>query len=193
MATMSIDLNISDLMEVRVVRWWISRVAHRLARAECFESGVVWSQEDFEQDLRTDLCRRARWFDPSQAAWQTFAKRVVVRRAATLVKARCDSFHGHTESEALWGTVEDNDGRTVMTNQLVPADCHTRRLQTYPRGEHELAQLKQDVSAVVAGLPDRLRKACLANMAATPPAITTWERHLLRQRFRAAGIDGYLL
>ena len=43
--------------------------------------------EDYEQDLITDLIARERRFDPTRAAYPTFADRIIRHRVSTLIQA----------------------------------------------------------------------------------------------------------
>ncbi len=63
-------------------------IQHRVKRLIGRFGFTASDREDLAQDLATDLLRRRKDFDPTQAGYRTFVVRVVDHRIATLIAER---------------------------------------------------------------------------------------------------------
>ena len=94
----------------------------RIRAARLARSGAVpgLDAEDIEQELRLDLIRRARNFDPAKSSFDTFADRIVANRVATLASSTM-AMHAERAMLCIDAPVSDDDGGLTLSDVLPEA------------------------------------------------------------------------
>jgi RNA polymerase sigma-70 factor (ECF subfamily) len=109
-------------------------------------------RDDIEQELRIDLLRRFKHYDPSKASIITFSDRLITHRLADLIaerQAECRDWRQEVHlSDPLPGTVGDEP---VTLEDILAADF----------SGHAAADLRMDTRRILAGLPPVCRALCL--------------------------------
>jgi len=137
----------------RFEEWFIARKARQLAGKAGFTPSDV---EDIEQDIRLDVLRRLRRFDPAKSNRHTFIAMVVRRCVASILeRRRAEKRNGGRRPQSLNAPIRDAEGREVELYQTLDASAGRPG-----RSEEELRDLRLDVQAVVASLPEHLRPWC---------------------------------
>lgn len=137
----------------RFEEWFISRKARQLAGRAGFTTSDV---EDIEQDIRLDVLQRLPRFDPAKSNRHTFIAMVVRRCVASILeRQRAEKRNGGRRPQSLNAPIRDAEGREVELHQVLSGDARRPR-----RSEAELRDLRADVRAAVASLPEQLRPWC---------------------------------
>lgn len=171
----------------------------RIRSARLARSGAVpgLDAEDIEQELRLDLIRRARNFDPAKSSFDTFADRIVANRVATLASATA-AMRAERAVLCIDAPVGDDDGGLTLADVLPEAAALD------PVDEFSLTHgpgLRGDVGRLLAALCPATRQVAMAvsqlsiSEAACALGVhrsTIYER-LSRIRVIATemGLDGY--
>jgi RNA polymerase sigma factor (sigma-70 family) len=157
-------------------------------------------EEDLRQELTLRLLQRARRYDPTRAALNTFAERVVCSLVATLLREQRrqkSSIQRSTVSIEFQCDCSD-EGATPLRELLHDADQQRRTGAAVadPLGAAERAEA---IHSVVADLPPELRAICQRLMRATATETARElgiSRHqvqkaiaTLRDRFTATGLN----
>jgi hypothetical protein len=100
--------------------------------------------EDYEQDLITDLLVREPRFDPTRAAYPTFADRIIRNRVSTLVQAGL----------RMRRAGDQDSGATATESSLEP-----QAVSDWCRTDDGWS-LRLDLERFVRALPIRLRRCC---------------------------------
>ena len=135
----------------------ISIRATRLVR-----SGVVPGLEidDVEQELRLDLIRRARKYDPTKASFDTFADRIVANRIATLANAT-KAMQAERTMQSLDTPVGDEEG----DDSLTLADVLPETAALHPGDDFAQTHgpgLRGDIAKLLAALCPATRRVAIA-------------------------------
>ena len=137
----------------RFEEWFIAHKARQLAGKAGFTQDDV---EDIQQDMRLDVLQRLPRFDPARSNRHTFIAMVVRRCVASILeRQRAEKRNGGRRPQSLNAPIRDAEGREVELYQTL--DASTGRPG---RGEEELRDLRADVQAAVASLPEHLRPWC---------------------------------
>lgn len=179
----------------RFEEWFIARKARQLAG----KAGVTPSDvEDIEQDIRLDVLQRLPRFDPAKSNRHTFIAMVVRRCVASILEGRrAEKRNGGRRPQSLNAPIRDAEGREVELHQTLGGDARRPG-----RSEAALRDLRADVRAAVASLPEHLRPWC---EVFTDQGIREASRELhvprcrlqrikaeIRNHFEAAGLADYL-
>ena len=155
-------------------------------------------REDIEQELILDLLRRLPKYDPKRAQRNTF-----IARVATLIEAQKAGIRDYRRCRcSLNDRFEDKDGRSVERAETFDQEDYLLRTGAQSRPSDELSALSIDVTAVLEGLPPKLRNLCrrLKDETVTEisrgtcvPRGTIYESiKKLREIFEDAGLKDYL-
>ena len=137
----------------RFEEWFIARKARQLAGKAGFTPSDV---EDIEQDIRLDVLQRLPRFDPAKSNRHTFIAMVVRRCVASILeRRRAEKRNGGRRPQSLNAPIRDAEGREVELHQTLGGDARRPG-----RSEEELRDLRADVQAAVAALPEHLRPWC---------------------------------
>jgi RNA polymerase sigma-70 factor (ECF subfamily) len=180
-----------------------SRLIRKKARQLVGRAGFTRSdQDDLEQELALKLLKHRAAFDPAQSHWYAFVTTVVERHAATLLRNKQVEKRDHTRATSLHIIVEDPvNGPSALADTIGQRELDARRGRS-SRSDLELAELVQDVAAVLASLPPEWREACerlkrgsvarAARDLGLPRTTLSSLLRRLRERFEAAGLGDYL-
>ncbi|GHE00979.1 hypothetical protein U879_13435 [Defluviimonas sp. 20V17] len=171
----------------------------RIRAARLARSGAVpgLDAEDIEQELRLDLIRRARNFDPAKSSFDTFADRIVANRVATLASATA-AMRAERAMLCIDAPVgDDNEGLTL-------SDVLPEAAALDPVDAFSLAHgpgLRGDVGRLLAALCPATRQVAMAvsqlsiSEAARALGVhrsTIYERlSRIREIATEMGLDGY--
>jgi hypothetical protein len=100
--------------------------------------------EDYEQDLITDLFVRERRFDPTRAAYPTFADRIIRNRVSTLIQAGLRMRRAGDQECSATATEPSLEEQAVSDWSRTEDGC----------------SLRLDLERFVEALPMRLRRCC---------------------------------
>lgn len=168
--------------------------AARLAR-----SGAVpgLDADDIEQELRLDLIRRARRFDPAKSSFDTFADRIITNRIATLASST-KAMRAERAMQSIHAPAGEEDGGLALSDILPEAAALD------PVDEFSLKHgpgLKGDVGKLLAALCPTTRQVAIAvshlSVSETARALglhrsTVYERlGVIRKTAMELGLDGY--
>jgi RNA polymerase sigma-70 factor (ECF subfamily) len=160
-------------------------------------------REDIEQELRADLVKRLRQFDPARAKRKTFIARVIEHKVATIIeycRAGMRDFRREERSLDTWVDVGE-DGWNRFGNTLAEEDvCDVCGRPNLSREER--SDLASDVENVIADLPAELRELCrflksgslsdAARRAGIPRSTLYDVVRRIRERFEQADLQDYL-
>ena len=133
--------------------WFIARKSRQLVGKAGFTPSDV---EDIEQDIRLDVINRLRRFDQAKSSRHTFIAMVVRRCVASILeRRRAEKRNGGRRPQSLNSPIRDAEGREVELYQTLDASAGRPG-----RSEEELRDLRADVRAAVASLPEHLRPWC---------------------------------
>lgn len=137
----------------RFEEWFIARKARQLAgRARFTQSDV----EDIEQNNRMDVLQRLPRFDPAKSNRHTFIAMVVRRCVTSILEGRrAEKRNGGRRPQSLNAPICDAEGRAVELHQTLGGDARRPG-----RSAEEPRDLRSDVRAAVAALPEHLRPWC---------------------------------
>ncbi|SHF40469.1 RNA polymerase sigma factor, sigma-70 family [Ruegeria intermedia] len=132
----------------------------RIRAARLARSGAVpgLDAEDIEQELRLDLIRRAKNFDPAKSSFDTFADRIVANRVATLASATA-AMRAERAMLCIDAPVGDDDGGLTLSDVLPEAAALD------PVDEFLIAHgpgLRGDVGRLLAALCPATRQVAMA-------------------------------
>lgn len=114
---------------------------------------------DIEQEMFLDLLKRMRNFDAAKSTLNTFADRVVSRKACDLLRHRQAGMRDwRREAFSLDEEIETDEGSTTRHEFIGKDEVGRRKGSHYRKGE-EVSALRMDTEAVLAGLPTELRRA----------------------------------
>jgi len=137
----------------RFEQWLIATKARQLAGKAGFTQSDV---ADIEQDIRVDVLRRLPKFDSAKSNRHTFIAMLVSRCVATILERECaEKRNRGRHPRSLNAPIRDPEGREVDVYQTL--DVNARRPG---RSEQEVRDLRADVQAAVASLPEHLRPWC---------------------------------
>ncbi|MBC7152815.1 MAG: sigma-70 family RNA polymerase sigma factor [Rhizobium sp.] len=171
----------------------------RVRAARLARSGAVpgLDAEDIEQELRLDLIRRAKNFDPAKSSFDTFADRIVANRVATLASATA-AMRAERAMLCIDAPVGDDDGGLTLSDVLPEAAALD------PVDAFSIAHgpdLRGDVGRLLAALCPATRQVAMAvsqlsiSEAARALGVhrsTIYERlGRIREIATEMGLDGY--
>ena len=183
---------------------YAARLIKYKARRLIGQAGFTASdREDIEQELMFDLLRRLPKYNPKRAQRNTFIARVVEHRVVTLIEAQRAGIRDYRRCRcSLNDRFEDEDGRSVERVDTFDQEDYILRAGGQSRPSDELSALAIDVTAVLEGLPPKLRNLCWRLQAETVTEIsrdtcvprgTIYESiKKLREIFEDAGLRDYL-
>lgn len=159
--------------------------------------------EDIEQDLAVDLLERLPKFNPNRAKHTTFVARLIERKIANLIRYRTQECRDYRRMEcSLSENLEDSEGEITERAVTISQDAVDIRMDHRVRSREDDTWLPPDVAAVIAGLPDDLRRVAEQLMAGSfaravkalgmPRATLYGARDRLRAIFEDAGLRHYL-
>lgn len=156
--------------------------------------GLGLCRADFDeicQELRVDLARRARHFDPSRGPWMAFARHVVQHRACTLFRQRVRTCREH-----------------LCTDFLPPTSKSSGSLDDFPQhtATHDVARdvdrqldLNDAISTLVPPLPKVCRLIQIGHSTAEISRLMSVRRSVvrgwmqrIRRRLEDRNLDQYL-
>ncbi|HKQ49916.1 MAG TPA: sigma factor [Phycisphaerae bacterium] len=171
--------------------------AQKLVRRTGFSRS---DEDDVRQELAARLIQQLPKFDPARAALNTFIARVVDSAVKMYLRDRGRQKRGEGRIvQSLDVAVGEDKGRPVTGAELLNEADHARRLGLEAKSETERINQKLTVEGVLANLPPNLRKLCqrlphetktaiAQDMGITPRELECFIE-MIRQRFRAAGLD----
>jgi len=136
----------------------IRRTARQLARRPGFTDA---DREDLEQELALELVQRCSAHDPGKGTLAAFAAGVLRRRAADLLREQgAKKRGGGGQGLSLNDEVRSEDGERVERADTLDAADGERRLDKESPSALEQCACRMDMEAVLARLPERLRRLC---------------------------------
>lgn len=130
---------------------------------------TVSDRPDIEQELHLDLHRRLPKLDERRARRSTFIRHVVENRVATLLAERTCAARDYRRCNAsLDAPFDDEDGDAKCLGDTLDEERYLRRDGPSERDEAERRDLRIDLDAALAGLPDDLRDL-IAQVVTAPP------------------------
>jgi len=160
--------------------------------------------KDIEQELTQDLLERLPKFDPARASPNTFADRVVGRKACNLLRDRqADMRDWRREAYSLNEEIETDEGSTERLD-FISQDEVDLRMGLYDCPAAERSHLQLDLDAVLDGLTPELRRVAEMLMTQSVAEVacelgiarsTFRDRYLaqLREVFAANRLNDYLI
>jgi len=173
----------------RFEEWFNARKARQLAGRAGFTQSDV---EDIAQDIRLDVLRRLRRFDPTKSNRHTFVAMIVRRCTASILERQCaEKRNRGRRPQSLDATISDAEGREIQFHQLLG-----------PGSEDDRTDLIVDVRGVVDSLPEELRTWCpvfaemsvreAARKHSVPRSRLQRIKIQIRTAFEQAGLADYL-
>lgn len=137
------------------------RIIRRKARQLVGRAGFTRSDvDDIEQELVMKVLKNRAAFDPAQACWHAFVATIVERHTATLLRDKRMEKRDFTRATSLDVLVVDPiEGLTQMASTIGQRELDAR-LGLKTRPEQEIAELIQDMKAVLDSLPPAWRQVC---------------------------------
>ena len=113
-------------------------------------------QDEIEQKLRIKLWRNQKSFDPQKGDWQAFAKTVVIRCAATILRDRRAQRRNPARIGSLNVSITNRAGRSAELATTISESAG------HPSFRHheDLVDLQLDVSEALGDLDDEDRELC---------------------------------
>ena len=153
------------------------------------------AQEDLEQELCLRLLKRLRNYDPARSRLNTYIANSIRYEAHSILRQRLGDKHlQNCAAKSL-----DAELRQPCGQRQVLGDSVTRSQQVRGRGrakDDDLDQweLREDVQAVMASLPQNLQAACQAMLEASSSsaarrAVSPADRETIRRHFANAGLN----
>ncbi|MFB3893292.1 MAG: sigma-70 family RNA polymerase sigma factor [Phycisphaerae bacterium] len=141
---------------------WCIRLIRFKASQMVGKAGLTKSdRRDLEQQLATDVLARLPKFDPAKAGFHTFVDRVVNHAVATILAHRGAAVRDYRRTgPSLNEEVALADGSRVQRIKNVAEEDPIGMRTVERRTQRELAELKLDLMAATARLPERLRSLC---------------------------------
>jgi RNA polymerase sigma-70 factor (ECF subfamily) len=160
-------------------------------------------REDLEQDILYDCLLRLRWFDPTKSSRNTFLRRVVRHRVATLLDSQRAACRDHRLCRDSFDTrAQLAVGESIPLGEVVSTDDYEARIGGSALSSRERAELRIDVDSVISLLPlDLAAVAVLLRSVSVAEAArrlrlsraTVYRRITdIREIFAEAGLDNYL-
>ena len=127
-------------------------IASRLAARSEFGGA---DRDLIEDQLRSKLLLSKHLFDPARGTWRAFARSVLMRHAASLLRARRAKKRspGASVSLSIWIKL---DGEPIEFAGTIGRREYNARRLTDPLDDEEGARLRQDVGAILEKLPPSL-------------------------------------
>lgn len=174
---------------------YANALIHNKARQLIGKAGFTWADlDDIEQELALDLLVRLKNYDPNKSKLSTFMTRIVEHRMTSLIQERfskCRDWRACQES--LDEPISEESGDLTPRIEALPDS----RSKTKDALAFEI-----DLNAALENLPADLRrlwdqmlntKIChIARQTGTPRTTIYYQRNLLRERLRKAGIGNLL-
>lgn len=144
-----------DEFAVRVAR----KTVRRLVGAWGFTAS---DRQDLEQELLLEVLRRLPRFDPARGRREPFVASVVANTAADLIQHRRAECRDWRRASSLHDEAAECDGRRVELWRTLDEEACRERRGLGCRDEAAREDLRIDVAAAVAQLPEELQAVCLA-------------------------------
>ncbi|HUT37159.1 MAG TPA: hypothetical protein VNE39_27000 [Planctomycetota bacterium] len=136
----------------------IRRTARQLARQPGFADA---GREDMEQELALELLLRRGDHDPERGTWAAFARGVIRHRAIAILRQRDAEKRGAgSRGLSLDDEVWSEGGERLQRGDTLGAADGERRLGTKSPSTLQRCACRMDVEAVLARLPEHLRRLC---------------------------------
>ena len=114
-------------------------------------------EEDLQQEMTLRLILRLPKFNPRKASSKTFVSRVIDHIVSDLIRYQKRGKRDYRlESFSLDERTDDGRGHSVGRGDLISQDKYDFRAEKHNRPESERCDMRMDVWAVIAGLPQDL-------------------------------------
>ena len=159
-------------------------------------------QDDLEQEIKCDLCKRWSRFNPAKSKAITFASHLVDNAILTIFEhSTADKRDFHREAFSLDGAISDGHGNSIQARAINDSEG-SRWLGLDRRHFTEIVDLGIDITGVLTDEPAQLRDLCehLRSLSIAEvkdetgiPRGTLYDRKAkVQEIFRKAGLDEYL-
>jgi hypothetical protein len=184
---------------------WCIRLIRFKASQMVGKAGLTkGDREDLEHELAADVLARLSKFDAAKASFHTFVDRVVNHAVATILAHRGAAVRDYRRTgPSLNEEVEFEQGYRVERIKNVAEEDSIGMKTVEFRTQRELAELKLDLMAATAKLPQRLKALCeLLKSMDIPQIVRRTGRSRssiyrdiseIRDVFRDSGLDEHLL
>jgi len=181
-----------------------SYIIRRKARELIGKYGFTRSdRDDLEQELVLELLIRLPKYDPTRSKRNTFIKRIVNNKIATIIETKRAGKRDYRRCRlSLNDDVNGDDGEPIERYATIDQDEYLLRIGKRGRPVSEQSELKIDIEGFIASLPPGLRDLCdllkLDNVSVVArllkiPRFTIYDRIThLRKRFESQGLPKYL-
>lgn len=169
-----------------------STIHHKVDRLIGHHGFTETDREDLEQDLAVAVLECQARYDASRGKPSTYISRCIEHRLVDLIRRNRRQCRDVFRERAI--VYDDEDAAEACVYDGL-ADPDSAR----PQG---LSDLRMDLSSVIARMPQRLRRICALLRTHSPFAISKelgvpkqriyQDIGRIRERFAAAGMDGYL-
>jgi RNA polymerase sigma-70 factor (ECF subfamily) len=178
-------------------------IVRRKARQLIGRAGFTnQDREELQQELLAHLLSRLPAFDPEQGHRNKFVTAVVERFVANILRDKRAEKRDHRRVVSINVIVETEEDGPTERASIVGRNEYDARRGIRSRDEHELIDLVNDIDAVLASLPDNLRRMAeglktkpqaevARDMGVPPTTLNSWMRHL-RERLEGAGLRDFL-
>ncbi|MCL2645404.1 MAG: hypothetical protein FWD61_00195 [Phycisphaerales bacterium] len=157
--------------------------------------------KDVQQDLLLDILQRLPNFDGERADIKTFISRLVDNKVASMIDTfRRARRRGEGVGPSVDDWVLDEDGEWIRRDGVMDAELLRAHRGVDSRSAEETVNLKADVAAVMAKLPEELRELCVQLQTHGPweliqggkaSAVLYKQMAEIREAFREAQLDLY--
>lgn len=178
---------------------YIRHKAKQIARLAGFSKSDV---EDVQQQLVQRVLENLAAFDPAQGHFNVFAKTVVERYTANILRDARAEKRDCRQTCSLSTIVDEDECGPVELGETIGQHELDARLGIATRAPHEACDLATDVADVLTGLPPELRDLCQRLQHASVsdvardlnvPRTTLYESiRKLRKQFKTTGLKNYL-
>lgn len=157
--------------------------------------------DDIAQDIWLDLIQRLPGFDPSRSQQRTFVTRLVDHKISNILRDQRAQKRDICRCHSL--NVPLGVGHEVDGTALLASDTHDRRTGCVHRSGEEQAYLAEDVSSIVATMPENLQEltgrlkqgesqSAIARELGIPRTTLQELVYRIRRRFEDVGLRDYL-
>lgn len=177
-------------------------INRKIGQLLCFPEFHSHESEDLRQEFMAQLTIAMKKHREEIGHRNPFIVMVIERKASNMLEYRRQAMRAEDNITSLNVMIDNGDGKRCERSQCISEDDQRRRLEVFKRPETDLVNLREDLAAVIAKMPEEwrefLRLRSQHSLSATARIMNVPRSRLktlvpkIAQIFEEAGLRDYL-